>query len=89
MDAHLHPNWQRDIGPWLGWTSVQFIVTTHNPFVCQQGNPQLDLKPADARTDEKFSASKEGTGAIDLRRALVRSNRTIGVAHNRSAWLRK
>jgi len=37
VDAHLHPSWQREIGPWLTrlFPNVQFIVTTHSPYVCQ------------------------------------------------------
>ena len=37
VDAHLHPSWQREIGPWLTklFPAVQFIVTTHSPYVCQ------------------------------------------------------
>jgi predicted ATP-dependent endonuclease of OLD family len=37
IDAHLHPEWQREIGFWLKkhFPKVQFIVTTHSPFVCQ------------------------------------------------------
>lgn len=37
IDAHLHPAWQREIGPWLTklFPAVQFIVTTHSPYVCQ------------------------------------------------------
>lgn len=37
VDAHLHPSWQRDIGPWLTrlFPAIQFIVTTHSPYVCQ------------------------------------------------------
>ena len=37
VDAHLHPAWQRDIGPWLTghFPLVQFIVTTHSPLVAQ------------------------------------------------------
>jgi hypothetical protein len=37
MDAHLHPEWQRTIGPWLRrrFPYVQFIVTTHSPLVSQ------------------------------------------------------
>jgi predicted ATPase len=37
IDAHLHPSWQREIGPWLTklFPAVQFIVTTHSPYVCQ------------------------------------------------------
>jgi predicted ATPase len=37
IDAHLHPAWQRRIGPWLSkhFPELQFIVTTHSPFICQ------------------------------------------------------
>jgi predicted ATP-dependent endonuclease of OLD family len=36
VDAHLHPEWQREIGFWLKahFPLVQFIVTTHSPLVC-------------------------------------------------------
>ena len=37
IDAHLHPEWQRTIGPWLTklFPNIQFIVTTHSPYICQ------------------------------------------------------
>ena len=37
VDAHLHPSWQRDIGPWFTrcFPKVQFIVTTHSPIICR------------------------------------------------------
>ena len=40
VDAHLHPSWQRQIGLWFRehFPSIQFIVTTHSPFVCQAAN---------------------------------------------------
>jgi hypothetical protein len=36
IDAHLHPEWQREVGFWLvrHFPRVQFIVTTHSPLVC-------------------------------------------------------
>lgn len=36
IDAHLHPDWQREIGFWLKshFPLVQFIVTTHSALVC-------------------------------------------------------
>jgi hypothetical protein len=36
VDAHLHPDWQRQIGFWLQkhFPRVQFIVTTHSPLIC-------------------------------------------------------
>ena len=37
VDAHLHVSWQQNIGTWLQarFPKVQFLVTTHSPFVCQ------------------------------------------------------
>lgn len=37
IDAHLHPEWQREIGPWLKqhFPNIQFLVTTHSPIICQ------------------------------------------------------
>lgn len=37
IDAHLHVSWQQTIGLWLQerFPQVQFLVTTHSPFVCQ------------------------------------------------------
>lgn len=37
IDAHLHPQWQRDIGFWLKrhFPNIQFLVTTHSPIICQ------------------------------------------------------
>jgi hypothetical protein len=36
-DAHLHPRWQRELGERLQrvFPKVQFIVTTHSPFIAQ------------------------------------------------------
>lgn len=41
LDAHLHVSWQQRIGPWLRdhFPLVQFIVTTHSPYVCQGADP--------------------------------------------------
>ncbi|MEU4831512.1 AAA family ATPase [Streptosporangium sp. NPDC023615] len=41
MDAHLHVSWQQKIGEWLKahFPRIQFIVTTHSPYVCQSASP--------------------------------------------------
>jgi hypothetical protein len=41
MDAHLHPEWQREIGFWLKrhFPNIQFLVTTHSPIICQAADP--------------------------------------------------
>lgn len=40
IDAHLHPSWQKDIGPWFTrcFPQVQFIVTTHSPIICRNAD---------------------------------------------------
>ena len=40
-ENHLHPQLQRRMGPWLTmhFPRVQFLVTTHSPFVCQSACP--------------------------------------------------
>lgn len=37
VDVHLHVEWQKRIGFWLKahFPNIQFIVTTHSPFICQ------------------------------------------------------
>ena len=41
VDAHLHVSWQKRIGTWLKehFPRIQFIVTTHSPYVCQAADP--------------------------------------------------
>ena len=41
VDAHLHPEWQREIGFWLKrrFPRIQFLVTTHSPIICQAADP--------------------------------------------------
>ncbi len=41
LDAHLHVSWQSTIGFWLKkhFPNIQFIVTTHSPFICQAADP--------------------------------------------------
>ncbi|MCX5602943.1 ATP-binding protein [Streptomyces phaeochromogenes] len=57
IDAHLHVTWQRRIGDWLRehFPNIQFIVTTHSPYVCQAADegalvrlpgPEEDEPPA-------------------------------------------
>ncbi|WP_233526470.1 AAA family ATPase [Actinomadura spongiicola] len=37
IDVHLHVSWQQRIGFWLKkhFPNLQFIVSTHSPFICQ------------------------------------------------------
>jgi len=40
-DLHLHPSWQRQIGPKLRavFPRIQFIVSSHSPFIAQEATP--------------------------------------------------
>lgn len=64
IDAHLHPEWQREIGFWLKqhFPNIQFLVTTHSPLVCQAADtnglfvlpePGSETKPRPL-TDEEY-----------------------------------
>ncbi|MET0404680.1 MAG: AAA family ATPase, partial [Cystobacter sp.] len=55
VDAHLHPTWQREIGPWLCklFPHLQFIVTTHSPLVCQAAEFGTVFKLAAPGSDEE------------------------------------
>ena len=41
VELHLHVSWQQRIGFWLKehFPNIQFLVTTHSPFVCQAADP--------------------------------------------------
>ncbi|WP_308435436.1 AAA family ATPase [Streptomyces cavourensis] len=41
VDAHLHVEWQQRIGGWLKshFPRIQFIVSTHSPYICQSADP--------------------------------------------------
>lgn len=54
VDAHLHVSWQQRVGPWFKrhFPRVQFIVTTHSPFICQSADEGgLIILPAQGSTE--------------------------------------
>jgi hypothetical protein len=60
IDAHLHIHWQQQIGFWLKahFPGLQFIVTTHSPFICQAADPGGLLRlpaPGEERSVEHVS----------------------------------
>ena len=42
VDSHMHVEWQQKIGFWLTrhFPALQFLVTTHSPFICQAASPR-------------------------------------------------
>lgn len=73
VDLHLHVSWQKRIGFWLKrhFPNIQFIVTTHSPFVCQAADPGGLIRlpaPGENRPVEHVSESLYNTvvnGSID------------------------
>lgn len=62
IDAHLHPEWQREIGFWLKkhFPKIQFIVTTHSPIICQAADPNgLFHLPEPGSGERPFRLSDE------------------------------
>lgn len=60
VDLHLHVRWQQRIGFWLKrhFPNIQFIVTTHSPFICQAADPGGLIRlpmPGEGRQVEKVS----------------------------------
>lgn len=60
VDSHLHVSWQQRIGTWLTrhFPRIQFLVTTHSPFICQSASPGGLVRlpaPGEERQLEKVS----------------------------------
>ena len=62
IDSHLHPIWQRDIGFRLTkmFPKIQFIVTSHSPFVAQA-----------ASDNGLFVLTNPNTGSTELSQPVV------------------
>lgn len=66
IDLHLHVSWQKRIGFWLKrhFPNIQFIVTTHSPFVCQAADPGGLIRlpaPGEDRPAEQVSEALYNT----------------------------
>lgn len=62
IDAHLHPEWQREIGFWLRrhFPHIQFIVTTHSPLICQAASPNgLFVLPEPGSADKPHALTED------------------------------
>jgi hypothetical protein len=72
-DNHLHVSWQKRIGFWLKrrFPNIQFIVTTHSPFICQAADPGGLIRlpaPGEERVVERVSEDLYNTvvhGSMD------------------------
>lgn len=62
VDAHLHPEWQRNIGSWLKkhFPNIQFLVTTHSPLICQAADTNgIFVLPAPGSDEEARALTEE------------------------------
>ncbi|MER6206571.1 AAA family ATPase [Streptomyces sp. NPDC001642] len=67
IDAHLHMTWQKRIGQWLTthFPAIQFIVTTHSPYICQAADPGgLIRLPGAGEQEPPWVVDKELYGRI-------------------------
>lgn len=64
IDVHLHVEWQKRIGFWLKsrFPKIQFVVTTHSPFICQAADEGglIRLSPPWAGEYEQVAESLSG-----------------------------
>ncbi len=69
LDLHLHPNWQKSIVNKLkeAFPNIQFIVTTHSPFIVQslRNDELIDLEGKNLDTDY-FRKSIEEIAAEEM-----------------------
>ena len=88
IDAHLHPQWPREIGFWLKerFPYVQFIVTTHSPLICQAADPGgLFRLPPSGSGEVPFQISKEDYDRIIRSKPeTILVSPAFGMEHTRS-----
>lgn len=72
IDLHLHPNWQRRILTELqrAFPRIQFIVTTHSPFIVQSLAPEAVLNLERCPTPDQRERSIEDIAEHEMGVAL-------------------
>lgn len=88
IDAHLHPEWQREIGFWLKnhFPKVQFLVTTHSPIICQAADENgLFVLPEPGGDDQpRALTSDEYKTVISSRPDTILLTPAFGLQNTRS-----
>ncbi|MBL8483487.1 MAG: AAA family ATPase [Rhodocyclaceae bacterium] len=88
IDAHLHPEWQREIGFWLKrhFPNIQFLVTTHSPIICQAADPNgLFVLPEPGSGNEPHPLSEtEYRKVITSRPDTILLTSAFGLQNTRS-----
>ena len=88
IDAHLHPEWQREIGFWLKqhFPNIQFPVTTHSPIICQAADENGLFVLPEPGGDEKPRAltQQEYNTVITSRPDTILLTAAFGLQNTRS-----
>ena len=88
IDAHLHPEWQREIGFWLKqhFPNIQFLVTTHSPIICQAADENGLFVLPEPGGDEKPRAltQQEYNTVITSRPDTILLTPAFGLQNTRS-----
>lgn len=98
IDAHLHPEWQREIGFWLKrhFPKIQFLVTTHSPLICQAADengifvlpePGTENPPRGLTTEEYKKVISSRPDTILLTSAFgLQNTRSPRAVAGRAEW---
>jgi len=88
IDAHLHPEWQREIGFWLKqhFPKIQFLVTTHSPIICQAADENgLFVLPEPGSKDKaRALTQQEYEKVISSRPDTILMTPAFGLQNTRS-----
>jgi hypothetical protein len=88
IDAHLHPEWQREIGLWLKrhFPKIQFLVTTHSPIICQAAdkNGLFVLPEPGSGEPARALTNDEYTTVITSRPDTILRTPAFGLTNTRS-----
>ena len=94
LELHLHPKWQRDVTEKLRRTfpNVQFIATTHSPFVIQALRPgeliNLDPEEFGEYADKSIEDIAETVMGVELPQKSKRYREMMGAAETYFRLLR-
>ena len=94
LELHLHPKWQREVTGKLRKTfpNIQFIATTHSPFVIQALKPGelINLDPDEFReyADKSIEDIAENVMGVDLPQKSERYRRMMSAAEEYFRLLR-
>ncbi len=95
LELHLHPKWQREVVEKLRTTfpNIQFIATTHSPFVIQSIHPgeliSLDPEEIEEYADKSIEDITEQVMGVDLPQKSERYLKMISAAEEYFRLLRQ